>query len=600
MSAAPDSIGSAGQTTIKGIAVSPGIAIGRAHLMQRQDLDIERYFIGPGEVRGEIGRFKEALELSRRQLERIRDKLSAELGQEHSYIIDTHLLMLQDRMLVDGVVGIIGERLVNAESALVDMLEKFRDAFRRLHDDYIRERHTDIEDVVSRVMRNLVGQRDQLRDIPPDSIVVAVDLAPSETAQMDRTKVLGFLTERGGKTSHTTIMARSLEIPAVVGLAEVTRRVKEGDRIIVDGNAGLLLINPAPETLEEYERYRSRYRYFETELLKIRERPAVTRDGVRITLQGNIELPGEVSSVLEHGGEGVGLYRTEFLYLNRNDLPGIDEHFATYRKLLAMLDGRPVVIRTLDLGGDKYVSQIPLPKEINPALGLRAIRLCLKQVEMFKDQLTGILMASHFGPIKVMFPMISGIEELRRARAVLDECRHELRSRGVPFDEEMKVGTMIEIPSAVTMADLLARECDFFSIGTNDLIQYSLAIDRVNQSVSYLYQPLHPAVLRALRTVIAAARTGGIGVAMCGEMAGEPLYTAILIGMGMRELSMNTMAIPRVKKIILALSNVEAEVLAARALEMATSAEVESFLAREMVERFPDDMSADGRQICVL
>ncbi len=599
MSNEPNSQGTC-QITMKGIAVSPGIAIGVAHLMKRQDLDIERYFIGPGEARAEITRFKEALESSRRQLERIRDKLSAELGQEHSYIIDTHLLMLQDRMLVDGVVAVIQERLVNAESALADMLERFRDAFRRMSDDYIRERHTDIEDVISRVMRNLSGQREHLRDIPPDSIVVAVDLAPSETAQMDRSKVLGFLTERGGKTSHTTIMARSLEIPAVVGLADVTRQVKAGDRLIVDGNAGILVVNPDPATMEEYQRYQSRYRYFEAELLKIRDRPAVTRDGVRISLQANIELTGEVASVLEHGGEGVGLYRTEFLYLNRSDLPSIDEHFATYRKLLSLLGGRPLVIRTLDLGGDKYVSQIPLPREINPALGLRAIRLCLKQVEMFKEQLKGILMASHFGPIKVMFPMISGLEELRRSREILDECRHELRIGGIPFDEGLPVGTMIEIPSAVTMADLLARECDFFSIGTNDLIQYSLAIDRVNQSVSYLYQPLHPAVLRAVRTVIAAAQERGIGVAMCGEMAGEPLYATILIGMGMRELSMNTMAIPRVKKIILALSTVEAESLAARAFEMTTAGEVESFLAREMVARFPDDMSADGRQICVL
>ncbi len=588
------------QEIIQGIPVSSGIVIGQAYIIQRQEMDIGRYLITPAEAPKEIARFRKALSKSQSQLKGIREKIAQELGSEHSYIIDTHLLILKDRMLIDGVIDRINQQLVNAESALEDAMETFRAVFRKLEDEYLRERHSDVEDVVSRIMRNLAGHRDRIRDIPPSSVIIATDLAPSETAQMDRRTVLGFATERGGKTGHTTIMARSLEIPAVVGLSAVTRRAVNGMPVILDGNAGTLIINPDEATVREYVRYRTKYRYYEAELLKIRERPAATTDGRRIGLQANIEFPHEVASALEHGGEGVGLYRTEYLYMNRDDLPSEEEHFRTYKKLAQALKGRPATIRTLDLGGDKYLSQFPISREINPALGLRAIRLCLRQVGIFKDQLRGILRASSFGRLRIMLPMISGVEELRESRAILEEVKAGLRAAGIPFDEKISLGTMIETPAAVAIADILARESDFFSIGTNDLIQYSLAIDRINQNVAYLYKPLHPAVLRTVAQVIVAAGRQGIPISMCGEMASEPMYSVVLIGLGLTEMSMNAIAIPRVKKIILSLSMDDAVSLARRALEPATAEEVERIVTEEMVKRFPADITADGRQICLL
>jgi phosphotransferase system enzyme I (PtsI) len=581
---------------MKGIPVSSGIAIGRAFLMQRQEMEIERFRITPGAVAAEKARFRKALTRSQKELK----KISAEIGREHSYIIDTHLLMLRDRMLIDGVIGKIELDLINAESALEDVRETFRAVFRKVEDEYMRERHSDVEDVILRVMRNLVGHRDRIRDIPREAIIIATDLAPSETAQMERGSVLGFATDRGGKTGHTTIMARSLGIPAVVGLGTVSRKVPNGASVIVDGNAGTLIINPDEKTLAEYAAYREKYRYYEIELGKLRETPAETTDGHRITLEVNIELPHEVDSVMEHGGDGIGLYRTEFLYMNRADLPVEEEHYRTYRKMAEALGGRPATIRTLDLGGDKFLSQIPVPREINPALGLRAIRLCLNQPGLFREQLRGILRASHYGNIKVMFPMISGLEELRSAKALLEESMDELRRRGEPFNERIKIGCMIEIPSAVAVADLLAKECDFFSIGTNDLIQYSLAIDRINQGVAYLYKPLHPAILRTVERIIKVAGDYGVPVAMCGEMAAEPMYSVVLIGLGLTELSMNAIALPRVKKIILNLSLGDAVEMAATAMTFGTSEEVERFVTGAMVSRFPSDVTTDGRQICLL
>lgn len=588
------------QQIFRGIPVSSGIVIGKAYLFQRQELEIDRYFITPAEVPGEIDRFRKGLNQSKGELKKIREKISQELGKEHSYIIDTHLLILEDSMLIDGVIQRIERDMVNAESALEDVLETFNAVFRKLEDEYLRERHSDVEDVIHRIMRKLVGHRDLIKDIPTGAIVIAHDLSPSETAQMESKTVRGFATDRGGKTSHTAIMARSMGIGAVVGLVDISRKVTSGTEVILDGNAGTLIMNPDKNTILEYRNYQKKYKYYENELVKIKDMPAVTTDGRKISLMANIELPQEVSNVLIHGGEGIGLYRTEFLYINRSDVPTEEEHFKTYKKLTKSLRGRSATIRTLDLGGDKYLSQIPMPREINPALGLRAIRLCLKQVDVFKDQLCGILRASHYGKLKIMFPMISGLEELRQAKKILEEVKNGLRAKGIPFDEGIEVGTMIETPSAVTIADLLADETDFFSIGTNDLIQYSLAIDRINQDVAYLYKPLHPAVLRNIKLVVDTAHERGIHVAMCGEMAGEPIYSTILIGLGLTELSMNSAAIPRVKKIIRSISMEKAVSMAEGALRFSTVREVEDYLTREMVNRFPADITADGRQICLL
>jgi phosphotransferase system enzyme I (PtsI) len=589
-----------GMEIIKGIPASLGIAIGRAYVLQRQLVEVSRYALKPSQIEGEIKRFKKALRKSRTQLKRVKEKLSLELGREHAYIIDTHLLILKDSMLVDGVTDRIRGEGINAEAALQDVLETVRAVFRNLDDEYMRERDSDVEDVINRIIRNLIGFHDQLKDVPKGVIIISRDLAPSETAQMDTEIVVGFATERGGKTSHTAIMARSLEIPAVVGLEMITRKVVDGDQLILDGNAGILVINPDRETLKEYRKKRKQYIYYETELLKQKEAPAVTTDGHRISLMGNIELPHEVISVLEHGGEGIGLYRTEFLYMNRPDLPSEEEHFRIYKRLAQSLQGRTGVIRTLDLGGDKFLSQIPLPREMNPALGLRAVRLCLSQVDLFKEQIRGALRASHYGNLKIMFPMISGLEELRQVNAILEEAKDELKRAGKPFNEAISSGCMIETPSAVAVSDLLAAETDFFSIGTNDLIQYSLAIDRINQSVAYLYKPLHPAILRNIRLVVQNAQAHNTGVTICGEMAGEPIHSVILVGMGMGELSMNPVAIPRVKKIIRDVSMEEARLMTARAMELLTCQEVEDFVNTEMARRFPDDITPDGRQVCLI
>jgi phosphotransferase system enzyme I (PtsI) len=587
------------EQTIRGISVSPGIATGRIWLLEKKEMDISSYLIPPGARQKEIERFWKAVGKSREQLQEIRQRLAEELGQDHAYIIDTHLQILEDRMLVEGVIQRIENNLINAEMALKDVQVAFAAAFRRIEDEYLRERHSDVDDVINRVMGNLAGHWAQLPDLPPDSIIVASDLAPSETAQLDKEKVVALATERGGRTSHTSIMARSLGIPAVVGLKDILSASTHGAPAILDGNAGFIVINPLEETARHYRLLQTKYRYYEKELQKLKGEPAVTLDGHRVSLLANIELPREVVTVLQHGGEGVGLYRTEFLYMNRGDLPGEEEHLEVYRKLVKFLKGKPATIRTLDVGGDKVMTGRFHPQE-NPALGLRAIRFCLREVDIFKTQLRAILRASHHGPLKILFPMISGVEELRQARRILEDCKEELRREKIPFDPKVPVGTMIEVPSAAAVADLLARECDFFSIGTNDLIQYSLAIDRMDQNVSHLYHPLHPAILRTLQGIFRAARSRRIPVAMCGEMAGEAVYTLILLGMGLREFSMNPLSLTRVKKIILSVSVAEAEEMFQNALHFATADEVDAYVVDQMVVRFPNDISSDGRQICLL
>lgn len=563
---------------MKGIGVSSGIVIGQAYLMERGMVEPAQYcYLDSREAEGEIERFKNALKESRDQLTRIKKKMEDDQrGKEHIRIIDAHLMILKDNMLINDTVKVIKEERVNAEWALKTVLKDLMEYFNRMDDEYLRERSTDIEHIVNRVLINLMGRKHEpVADLKTPSIIIAHDLAPTDTAQMVKGTVLSFLTDVGARTSHTAIMARSLEIPAVVGLESITRKAENGDTIIVDGTTGTVIINPSESVIEVYRRRRERYDNYGKALFHYKDLPCETKDGRRIRLVGNMEIAEEIDSLVEHGAEGIGLYRTEFLYLNRKDLPGEDEHVRAYKHVVKRMAPNPVIIRTLDIGADKAIAGAEQAKEINPAMGLRAIRFCLKNVDIFKTQLRAILRASANGKIKIMFPMISGIDELRRAKALLEEAKEELAAEGKPFDRNIEVGAMIEVPSAAIIADLIVKEVSFVSIGTNDLLQYSLAIDRVNEHVAYLYEPFHPAVLRIIKTVADAGARAGVTVGVCGEMAGEPEYALILVGFGIEQLSMNAFSILRVKRLIRSINYAEAKKICKTIVGLPTAKEVE-------------------------
>ncbi len=573
----------------QGVGASPGIAIGRVKVTDRSRVAVSEEYLHVSEIAAEVSRFMIALDAARDELRGVRDQLAQKRGSEHLYVIDTHLMMLEDVMFQNESVGFIESEAISAEWALKKVIRKFRDFFSAIEDDYLRERAGDIEIVGERILRKLVGkQHEPLNQIHNMSLVVSHDLSPADILQIDKKKVIGFVTDLGGKTSHSAILARALEIPAVVGLERITAEVTDGENMIVDGSAGVVIINPDEGTFREYLKRKLHYEYIERGLAKLRDLPAVTLDGYRINLMGNVEFIEEIPSLKGHGGEGIGLYRTEMLFFNRQELPGEDEQFAAYSAIVQKMAPKPVTIRTLDVGGDKFVPGLNLADELNPALGLRAIRLSLRQPETFKPQLRAILRASSMGKARIFFPMISGIDEIRAVKRLLDEAKQELRTEGLPFDEKIEIGIMIEIPSAVIIADLLAKEVDFFSVGTNDLIQYSLAIDRTNEHLAHLYEPLHPAVLRSLKLVVDAAHAAGIDVCMCGEMAGEPEYLPILLGLGFDELSMNSISIPRVKRILRRCSMSEAEQLVTRALTFTTASEIETFLKGEITAHYSE------------
>ena len=566
---------------MKGIGVSSGIVIGHAYILERGMVEPSQFcYLDPSETAGEIERFRGALKASREQLMRIKRKMEQDgKGKEHIRIIDAHLMILKDNMLINDTIKAISGQRVNAEWALKTVLNDIMEYFEKMDDPYLRERAMDIEHIVNRLLLNLMGRKhESIADIKDPVVVVAHDLAPTDTAQMVKGTVLGFLTDVGGKTSHTAIMARSLEIPAVVGLESITRKAEPGDTVIVDGTTGTVIINPSESVIEVYKRRRERYENYGKALFHYKDLPSETTDGRRVRLVGNMEIVEEIDALVEHGAEGIGLYRTEFLYLNRKDLPTEEEHVRANRQVARKMAPHPVVIRTLDVGGDKIITQVESQKEINPALGLRAIRFCLKNIDIFKIQLRGILRASSYGDIKIMFPMISGIEELRRARQILEECKRELKSEGKAFNPDIEVGVMIEVPSAAMIADLIVKEASFISIGTNDLLQYSLAIDRVNEHVAYLYEPFHPAVLRIIKGVVEAANKAGVSVSVCGEMAGEPEYALILLGFGVDQLSMNAYSVLRVKRLIRSISHAEAKKICKNILNFATAKEVENYI----------------------
>lgn len=570
------------EIVLDGIELSPGIVIGRVWLVDRKKVKAGQRRIKKAEVDSEVKRFEDAVEMSKAQLLSVKDRVFGDERSDHFYIIDAHIMMLEDRMLIDDTIRNIRREQANAEWAVSMVVDELKKIFENIDDMYLRERAGDIAYVGDSILRNLVGEElEKISGIDEKAIVVAHDLSPADTAQMDREKIIGFATDIGGKTSHTSIIARAMEIPAVGGLENVTDQVETGDHIIVDGLSGRIIINPCEATFKEYLDRQRRYRYLEKEIHKYADLPAETIDGKRIHIAGNIEIMDEIPALVSHGAEGIGLYRTEFLYLNRTSPPDEDEQFEAYLEVLRKVAPDPVTIRTLDVGMDKFMRFFDHPLELNPAMGLRSIRFCLKEKPLFKVQLRAILRASAHGRLRIMFPMISGVDELRKARALLDEAMEELDREGIEYDRSLEVGIMIEVPSAALVADLLAVEVDFFSIGTNDLIQYALAIDRVNEHVAYLYQPLHPAVLRLIKQVVDAGHRAGIRVGMCGEMAGEPLYAMVLLGMGLDELSMNAYSIPRVKKVIRGANMKVARELVKELLVLPTAEDIILYLANE-------------------
>jgi len=575
---------------IKGIGVTPQIIVGKAYLVDRGKIEAPAKVLPENQVRWEVERFRAAVEESKKQLREAKEKLLHEDAVGPAYILDAHLLLLEDKNLIETTVETIKQSWINSEWALKINLDRVRKIFNSIDDEYLRSRKTDLDYIEQRILRNLLGKgTESLSHIKEEVIIVAHDLSPADTAQMAKDKITAFVTDMGGKTSHTAIMARSLEIPAVVGSETGTHYINTGDTLIVDGVTGVVVVNPSPEIVQEYQdRVRSRQK-IERELFQYRDLPAETLDGYRVNLLANIELVGEIPSVLEHGAEGIGLYRTEYLYLNRKDLPSEEEHFQAYRTVVEGITPCPAVIRTLDIGGDKFISHLDLAEEMNPAMGLRAIRFSLKERDIFKVQLRAMLRASAYGKVKMLLPMISGVSEIREVKKILNEVRLSLTAERVPYDPKIEIGIMMEVPSAATIADILAKEVDFFSIGTNDLIQYTLAIDRVNEYVTHLYEPLHPAILRLVKQMVKAAHNAGIKVAMCGEMAGEPLYVPILVGLELDELSMNVFSIFGVKKILRAYTLRECTELVDASLQLSTPEEIEGLVRDSLKRKFPEE-----------
>lgn len=558
---------------IRGIAASAGIAIARAFLLKHPDLTVVKRDVQDTDA--EIAKLNSALEQSIAEVDAIKNRTLQELGQEKAEIFESHLLVLNDPELIDPIKEKISNERVNAEFALKEVAATFIEMFENMNSAYLRERAADMRDVTKRVLSHLLGVKFiSPATIAEETVVIAEDLTPSDTAQLNRKYVKGFTTNIGGRTSHSAIMARSLEIPAVVGTKVVLEQVKDGDLVVVDGLDGEVIVNPSPEVVEQYRAKQQRYEEQRAEWAKLRNEATVTKDKHHVELAANIGTPNDVAGVLENGGEAVGLYRTEFLYMGRTQLPTEDEQYDAYKTVLEKMEGKPVVVRTLDIGGDKELPYLELPKELNPFLGFRAIRLCLERQDIFRTQLRALLRASTYGNLRIMFPMIATLDEFRQAKAILLEEKEKLQSEGVKVSDSIQVGIMVEIPSTAVLADQFAKEVDFFSIGTNDLIQYTMAADRMNERVSYLYQPYNPAILRLVKIVIDAAHRQGRWAGMCGEMAGDSTAIPLLLGLGLDEFSMSASSILPARSQITKLSLADMQELAAKALELQTSEEV--------------------------
>lgn len=580
----------------KGIPASPGIVVGKVFLFDKGEEAITAHDVKKEDVPKEITKLENALIQTRKEIIELQESIGRGMGKEHADIFNAQLLVVEDRSLIEEVIKRLESDHKNVEHIFQQVAKKYIKIFSEMEDEYLRERASDIRDVARRVIHNLLGkQREDLAHLKEEVIVIAYDLSPSDTAMMHKEKVTGFATDIGGRTSHTAIMARSLEIPAVVGLHDLSQKVEPGSHVIIDGNNGIVIVDPTQETISSYLKEKTKLEQFEDKLLELRKLPAETKDGYRIVLAANIELPEDVPSVIQHGAEGIGLYRTEFIYLNRTDLPGEEEHFEAYKAVAKKVAPYSVIVRTMDLGGDKFLSHLQVPREMNPYLGWRAIRFCLARLDIFKIQLRAILRASAYGKLKIMYPLISGLSELKKANEILGKVKEELKKEGVKFDEDVEVGAMIEVPSAAITSDLLAKEVDFFSIGTNDLIQYALAIDRVNERVAYLYEPTHPAVIRLLKQIIDSAHKEGIWVGLCGEMSGDPVTALISVGLGIDELSTSAIVVPEIKKAIRSVSMAQLQELVGEIMEYKEAKQIYKRVERFIKKTVPELLSVGGR-----
>ena len=575
--------------TFNGVAASPGIIMGEAYVFDSKKHIVEKVEIEQKDVPGEIERLEDSLEKSKAEILDLKDSVNREIGESQAAIFNFHYLMLSDPHIINTAKKKIESDLVTAEYAIQSTFDKIISNIANLDNAYIRERQADYSDICTRILNNLSGlMHTTLKEMDKRSIIISHDLSPSDTANMDRSKVLGFAVEIGGPTSHTVIMAKAFEIPAVVAIDNLINYVRTGDQIIVDGLTGTVIVNPDTRTLKKYQKKKYEFDTFEKSLYRLSQLKAKTLDNADIDLQANIELPDEIEHVKKHGAQGIGLFRTEFLFLRNQEFPTEEEQFVEYKKVVEAMAPKKVIIRTYDIGGDKFLSSTPFSDEMNPFLGLRAIRLCLKNPQIFREHLRAILRASSFGKLKILLPMISGLDELHQAKKVIESVKKELTKEKIKFDKNIQIGAMIEIPSAAVTADLIAKEVDFFSIGTNDLIQYMLAVDRVNEKVSYLYDPLHPAVLRLMKHIVDCAHKNNIWCGVCGEMAAQPLFAFILIGFGVDELSMSSIAIPDVKRMIRNIRLEDAKKFADKILKMSDSSKIRKEAEKKLLQLIPD------------
>jgi phosphotransferase system enzyme I (PtsI) len=579
---------------VQGVAASPGVAHGEVFVIHQRDLEIPVLELESTYIPREIERFERTLFETRKEILRVRNEVAERLGEGEAKIFDAHLLVLEDTALIDETIRQVEETHYNVEHCYSEVAQRYIDVFAALDDEYIKERMTDIRDVTRRVLQNLLGQTAQnLYEMTSERVVASEDVSPSDAAQLEGSKVIAVVTDAGSRTSHAVIMARSLKIPAVVGLHDITKRLSSGDYVLVDGYDGTVIINPGEETLFRYGKLKQERLNIQKAFEKNSLLPATTLDGKTLKVFGNIGGPEECPAVLGYGGGGVGLYRTEAMFIGSDRFPTEEEQFQAYRRAVEAMQPNPVIIRTLDLGGDKMVSSFHFAQEEeNPFMGFRAIRFCLEHRDVFKDQLRAILRASAFGEVRIMYPMISSVEELIQANRILEEAREELRNRHAAFDEKVQVGSMIEIPSAVIVADLLAEHCDFFSVGTNDLIQYLLAVDRVNDRIAHLYQPNHPAVVRILSQLMEAAQAKKVPVGVCGEMAADPIYVPLLYGLGADSISVTPTSLPEVKYLLRRMKLKDAQALAKKVAKLtdpeAIYMTLSSFYAQLMGDLFKD------------
>ncbi|NIR48726.1 phosphoenolpyruvate--protein phosphotransferase [candidate division KSB1 bacterium] len=578
-----------GSFVLKGIAASPGIAISKVFLLRGEAVKIDTTQVESSELEAEVQKFNNAIQKAKNELRALQNRVAQRIGQESAKIFDVHQLLLEDSIIIEETLDAIKKENKSAGHAFYDTMQKYQNTLDESSVEYFQGRISDLKDVKRRVIRHIQGDRtDYLSKLEGSAVIVARDLTPSDTVMLDKRKVLGFATDLGGRFSHVAIMARSMEVPAVAGLRRLSSLVQEGDRLIIDGNAGKVIIHPDEKTLTQYRRLQEKYYEVEQRLSIIRDLPCITLDGKEIELSANLEFSDEVESAKSHGANGIGLYRSDYIYLAKKDLPTEEEQFEEYSKIVKEFPNDPVIIRTMDLGGDKHPQSILIPPEENPFLGWRAVRISLEREDIFNVQLRAILRASVFGNVKILIPMISSLQEILECKTALEKAKSELREEDIPFNPDIDVGVMIEVPSAALLADKIAREVDFLSIGTNDLVQYLLAVDRGNERIAYLYKHLHPAVLRMIKDIIIAGHQQGVWVGMCGEMASDPLATLILVGLDLDEFSVSPFYLPEIKKIIRSVDHSEAERIAERVLEFETACEVEKFMTRIMRKNFKD------------